>query len=707
MAMQTDLIAYHDRQLTRRAVLQNAYDRVVDARLNGVGALSFSLPADDEKAALPQPLHFVRLGEDGDFYRLTACGKARAATGACRFEAEHAIATLVDDVLFRAHVIGGAGMRTRDVIEYILLHQTVKHWRLDACELDAPHEYAFESENLLAALFSVPTLFAEPYRWQWDMRAYPWRLSLRKISASAPFFVHAGRNLIEENTAHSGASVCTRLHLLGYGEGENQLTIAPVNGGKTYLQSGQALIDRYGLITRVHVDRSVEDAHSLLERGRVLLAQLERPQASRTLQVADLRALSGQDFDAAKPGDAVRMEDDDALAYLTRVTRNLDVDGDMQLTLSTQPHDLADDLADLAARQRVEQLHPQGATQAMSQTVRENATPDIPAELWLMIPRQMRVVNRVQAKIALERFRGTSRATEAAGDGTATSGRAGGGAVTARAAGGGAVVTAAGGGAVVRAAAQRTASGGGTTDGPNARVTGAADTAYGTATGRASGTTASASASMTGSAAAGRTTSVSGSTASASSISTGSASGGGAHTHTMLHTHGVSAHQHEILGGHSHSMLHTHGLGEHTHPVGGHRHGMDHTHAYRHDHTVPGHDHTLPAHSHTVTLAAHGHAVQLPDHAHGVTLKAHKHAVEQGIFRTGSPRTARIAVDGTVKLEMGQEREIDLARYLAGENGQIPRDRWIRIAVYPDDLAYVTVSVVVQGFFQTRGSGLA
>ena len=130
---------------------------------------------------------------------------------------------------------------------------------------------------------------------------------------------------------------------------------------------------------------------------------------------------------------------------------------------------------------------------------------------------------------------------------------------------------------------------------------------------------------------------------------------------------------------------------------------MNHTHTLWHQHTIPGHSHAIPAHSHRFTIPAHDHQIELTGHTHSLTIPEHSHDIQQGIFRFGSPTGAQVQINGATKASMTNEREVDLTEYLLNDSGKIPRGSWIRLGVLPNDLAYITIDVYIQGFVQSRG----
>ena len=453
------MLEVYNLQRLKTAILQNSFDRIETEEINAVNKFQFSLPGNDPKIEFCKHFHYVRY-DGGALYRILTPRKSKEDKTIKIFDCEHVIATLTDDVLFGQHVVGNTGVYTSDVINYILNKQAVKRWVLYECDFRRQFEYAWENENLLAALFSIPNRFTTPYMWTFDTSVYPWRISLKAIDATAKpqFYIRAGRNLLSMEEEETGVDVCTRLYCLGYGEGVNQLTISDVNGGLPYLTAPQSKINEYGLISRIFVDRRFEDAQSLKERGQAILAELQEPRISRAFAVADLYKLTNEDLDRAQIGRIACFTEDGTKTYITAITRNHDIPGDMSLTLATKAVDIASTIADLADRQRIEQVYSQGATQIYAQSVQANATSDVRARLNFYIPEEMRIVNAVKLKINLSAFRSYSRATSGGGASTVTS-SSGGGSTATSSSGGGATVTSEGGGRTT----VTSSSGGGTT----------------------------------------------------------------------------------------------------------------------------------------------------------------------------------------------------------------------------------------------------
>lgn len=525
------MLELFDRTTRRKiAILENALSIKEEEKLNAIGYLSFSLPYNDPKNRLCQAYQYARL-DGGQLYRLLPRSIRRSDTGTVDYTCEHVIATLLDNVLFGFHVIGNLGYYTADCIRYILDHQLVKNWVLGECDFTRQFEYGFEQENLLGALFSLPKPFTDPYRWDFDTSRYPWVVSLKALDTEARpgLYIRDRHNLTQLSHESDPTDICTRLYPLGYGEGVNQLGIKEVNGGVPYLQSPQKYIDQYGIVERVWVDRRYEDAQSLMGAAQAMLAELQEPAESYSVSFANL---SEADQNTAALGEVVRIIDReldfDRRTVITAITRNY---GDVEsstLTIANRPKDIADTVADLADRQRIEMTYSQGATNLYAQSLQANADPENGAVIRFWIPAEMRIVNKVLAKIKLQPFRAYSKATQAAGSTSSTSSSGGASSSTSESGGGSTKTSSSDGGVSVTSGASSRSSSSSASDTGNVYDTSGPDSST------------------------------------FSGHTHRSRSALPAHSHTISHTHSVS------VPDHSHSVsipAHTHrfSVGSHTH----------------------------------------------------------------------------------------------------------------------------------------------
>ena len=645
-----------DLSLKRTAVLQNAFDIVETSEMNNVGSLTFSLPDTDPKCDFCKKRHYVRYGEDGELYRILNPKRKRGETGVFTYECEHVIAKLVDKTLFGTYIYGGLGIYTREVLEYLLSFQRTRDWVLDRCSFARQFEYSWSNAGLLNSVFSVPNRFVEPYIWRTDTTAYPWKLSLDELDVNEKpqFYLRANKNLLTLEEDDPSSELFTVIYPLGYGEGDNQLTIKDVNNGVPYLMSPPEYIEKYGYIELIWSDKRFEVAENLKARAQALLAEYQEPRVSRTLSAADLYELTNDDIDKAEVGKIVMLADDNFKTYITKVIRHLDGDGVMEITIQNRPGDITDAISELAERQKITETYAQGATQLYAQSIQANATTEKGAILRFNIPSEMRIVNTVKAKITLDRFRAYSMTTDTSQSTTYTSSDGGGSTTTSSSGGGGTSTSSAGGGG-----------------------------SYGSTSGAGGGTYNSTDQSMEY-------------TAAAAPIARGTTHENNGYVQNL--TGATNLHQHYYLqpASHSHAAL---------------LYVDSHSHSYPHGHTfsVPAHTHSvsisIPSHSHSVTIPTHSHNVSIPAHSHNVQIPGHSHGIKQGIFESGNATGADIYVNGKMKGTMERDTEIELTTYLLNDSREIPRDSWIEIEVRPNDLAYVTIDMFIKGFVQSRGGG--
>lgn len=595
------MIEIFDRAIRKRvAIAENAYAISEERRINAVWYLNFSLPYQDPKNEYCKPCHYVRYN-GGELYRIMPSQMDVDETGSIAYQCEHVLATLIDDVMFGYHVVGNLGTYTADAIRYVLGHQVTKNWVLYECDFRRQFEYGWEQESLLSALFSIANPLVGPYMWVTDTTVYPWRLSLKALEATGKpeMYIRRRHNMGSFHRGRDPQQVVTRLYPLGYGEGVNQLGISSVNGGVPYLQSPPGIVAKYGLIQRVWTDRRYEDPESLKAAAQAMLDKLQEPLVSYEV---GFQELGQSDFDRAEVGKRVRIVFPEIGESVDTCIIELRRDyGDVErssIVVSNREASIASSVADMADRQRIEQTYAQGATQLYSQALQGNGSAEKGLVMDFFIPQEMRIINRILAKVRVNRFRAYSRSTQSQ-EGRVVSSTTTDTQTCSSSSGGGAWTTTGGGGGVITDTGE---------SGINVKWIKAV---------------------------------------------TYDAAG---HCHEFRR---VDSHQHEV---------------------------------------------TIRDHVHQIEISGHSHTVTISGHAHNVTIPAHAHQITPGIYEFGSPKRFGLYVNGTKKADFdGQDAELDVTSYLVEENRMIPRDRWLSLEVRPDDLAYISIDLIVQGFVQSRG----
>lgn len=379
--------------------------------------------------------------------------------GATRYyNCEHVLATLISDVLFQYHQCGGSGVKTADVLNYILARQTRQNWKLGDCDFKRYFEYNWENSTLLAALFAVPECFDSEYLWSWDTTVYPWTLSLTAPTNALKSEIRYAKNMTNIKKTTDATSIANRVYALGYGEGVNQLTIESVNGGVPYVEDALS-IERYGLCSTILVDSRYEIAENLKAYAEQILAGLKEPYVSYEIGAIDLHRLTGDSFSKFRPGEVVRVVDEaDGINLRTRIVRveKSDAEGDpgnVTVTIANKTQDIAGSISDLQSRALIGETYAQGATNQQIYNFSDNADTTHPAKLQLYISSSVVRINKMLLNVEFEAFRAYEKTVKSGGGQTTSSGGAstatsssGGGTSKSTSNGGGSTVTSQNGG---------------------------------------------------------------------------------------------------------------------------------------------------------------------------------------------------------------------------------------------------------------------
>lgn len=728
-------VTVYDQSGQMLGVLGNAMDIGYSLRRNDLSTATFALPVDDPDNALCQAHNYITLPEptrDIGMYRIIGMPSSDeiAQGGKKVYNLEHVIATLVDDPLFGYHEIGGLGIYTQDVIRYILDRQTIKRWQLGVCEFNDQFPYKFENVTLLTALLSLGEVLIDEYTWVFDTNTTPWTIHLRRADSEPGCGIHYMRNMTGIQKSWDASTLVTRLLLLGYGEGVNQLTIADVNNGKYYVEADT--VSKWGIKTSIFVDTRIEDPHTLKARGQAVVNGLKDPYVSYTATAIDLARITGYSWDNFMPGKLVWVNDREHGTDFTARIISIDKpnlrgrDGEITITIANAIRDVTASINTLANRMGIHELYSQGATNLQPLQYADNADPAHPLRMRMYIPRECVRINKFLLSWRIEAFRAYETGA-AAGGGTTTSSSSGGGQTATSSSGGGQTKTSSASGATSvtedsRVVSLEKSTGNAMQDGYAMNYTqmeltavtsgaeGSTALASGGSTGEASGSTLGPNYSNT----TGPNYASSGTNSTAYTSYNAHLESGthrhtlGDHTHSLnSHTHGLNSHTHG-MGPHYHTQAqHSHGLNYHTHIVPAHQHGVVHYHMFNHSHTIPGHTHTIAGHSHEITIDSHSHTVPVEAHSHSLTTPDHVHQILYGIYEGGQASNMTIRVDGsTVPADSVSSNEMNIIQWLSkNEYGKIIRGTWHTVEIIPDGLTRIEANLFVQTFIQSVGGG--
>lgn len=632
------------------AILENAHAVGYNKERNVVHSATFTMPLNDPKNEKINALHYIDIPDIGLCRVMPKFTNKNTQNQTIKYELQHVLSTLTGSVLFKYHQL--SNYTTREILQYLIDQQKVKHWKLGQVDFTRYFHYSWENENLLSALLSVPKPFNEQYRFTYDTSSYPWTINLVRTETVATARIREGYNIQGFSLEENPMGLYNRIYPLGAGEGVNQVDIRKVNGGKYYLEDTVS-IAKYGVQEYVWSDKRFTDAQSLKESCQALLDSWKVPLVTWQINARDLSSLTGIKSDKLTEGKLIKMEIGNRPPFELHIVKEQrsDVTKDptnVQLTIGNL-NEIGSTQTELKRRQQINELYSQGATNIMNFTYQDNCDNAIPAVIPFYIDDDVVNVNTIELTYRTKKFRAYSGVTSG-----------GGGLVKSTTSGGGTTATSSSGGGV----STSTASGGGSS----------------------------------------QTSSVDG-----QSTETSSANGLHSHNAVALTNGGYSGtytgpvevrgllyqNFEEILvlapaGSPSSGVYKTFSEdGVHTHSVTtpAHSHGVD----------IPSHTHdfNVPAHTHSVTVPAHSHDIDIPSHTHEIVHKI--------VEAPNNPASVIVKVDGNVvPITALTGDRINVAPYMAKDtNGNVTRGRH-EITITPNTIARVEADVILRVFIRSQ-----
>lgn len=408
------MIELYDKDLHFLGPADHALRHGYALKLNELSTARLELPTGDAaNARITVGASFARVWDGDEFvgtFRFASAACGHEAGGAVSYSLDGAECTLLDDLIPGHCELGGTGVTTRQVMQAILSYQTTARWTVGRCDFNDEYQYNFEDVTLLEALMSLGGVLAEDYRFVFDTYQTPWSVSLVRLPAVPSASLVYRRNLQRVKRSVDGM-VVTRLYGRGYGEGDNQLTIAPVNGGVPYLDAPLGVREEYGIRCGIHVDTRQTDAETLKAQMARILAAGQKPRISYDATAVDLFRETGEEEDRVSVGAMVRVIDEtfpeNVSCRVTQVEKE-DADGDpggLRIVLDTGGRDTAEQLNEVLEKIGVHELYSQGATSMYSIRGAENADSTHPMELDFYIPNNVLRINSCLLKWKKQPYR--------------------------------------------------------------------------------------------------------------------------------------------------------------------------------------------------------------------------------------------------------------------------------------------------------------
>lgn len=429
------------------AYLENAYSVSYEKEVNKIATASFKLPLNDSKNDKIKHLQYVEIiDNDNEYIGLFRIMPTQTVVSeseqSITYQCNHVLTTLMDSVIFRYHEIS-PNTSTREVLEYLLNLQKVKHWRLGTCDFTRYFQYSWENVNgIVDAIFSVPKAFDEDYMFTFDTTSYPWTLNLIKPPTAPTCYIHESLNLKGLKIESNPNQMINRIYPLGIGEGVNQLNIKKVNPtGQAYIENAQSIVDN-GLIEYIWVDRRFTDAKLLMQSAQSLLTKFSQPIVSWETDAIDLIKASTDkivpQMAKLRVGNVVRLSTEKFGIVNLRILKESKSDvfgdqGNIKLSIGNVTNDLGAAQADIERKIEINQLYSQGATNILNYDKADNADEQYPVKFRIYIDDDVVKINTCELTFETTKFRAYSKSlsgggaaistttTQAAGQSTQTS----------------------------------------------------------------------------------------------------------------------------------------------------------------------------------------------------------------------------------------------------------------------------------------------
>lgn len=411
------------------AYLENAYSVSYEKEINKIATASFKLPLNDSKNEKIKHLQYVEIIDDdneyiGLFRIMPTQTVVSESEQSVTYQCNHVLTTLMDSVIFRYHEIS-PNTSTREVLEYLLNLQKVKHWRLGTCDFKRYFQYSWENVNgIVDAIFSVPKAFDEDYMFTFDTTSYPWTLNLIQPPTAPTCYIHESLNLKGLKIESNPNQMINRIYPLGIGEGVNQLNIKKVNPtGQAYIENAQSVVDN-GLIEYIWVDRRFTDARLLMQSAQSLLTKFSQPIVSWETDAIDLIKASTDkkipQMTKLRVGNVVRLSTEKFGVVNLRILKESKSDvfgdpGNIKLSIGNVMNDLGTTQADIERKIEINQLYSQGATNILNYDKADNADEKYPVRFRIYIDDDVVKINTCELTFETSKFRAYSKALKASG----------------------------------------------------------------------------------------------------------------------------------------------------------------------------------------------------------------------------------------------------------------------------------------------------
>ncbi|MFA6364744.1 phage tail spike protein [Methanoregula sp.] len=334
----------------KAAYLENAFNVERTEKANSAPTLSFSLPADDAKAAYLTKAYEVKIYNtikdrfEGIYILDDSTDKWSSSGSTIECNYSGVISQLVGEDNISYDTTSTPKTPTQIVTALLALQtNTTTPITVGTIQPTTSFAIAVENTNILKALLEAVSYLGGRIEVD-DSRALNWYTDLSTTTPTRE--IRYQKNMIGVTRKRDYTSLTNRLYAYGYGETEAQLTLIDAGEAHEYIEDATSQA-AYGIQIKRITDKRIIHPTTLLLWAQKVLAEYKDPIFSYQVDVANLAVHPDFTFDLEdlEVGQIVRVVNSDLIDPLTGLGLNVNVKIVSVTTDLSTPHSITVELA--------------------------------------------------------------------------------------------------------------------------------------------------------------------------------------------------------------------------------------------------------------------------------------------------------------------------------------------------------------------------
>jgi phage minor structural protein len=334
----------------KAAYLENAFNVERTEKANSAPTLSFSLPADDAKAAYLTKAYEIKIYNtiksrfEGLYILDDSTDKWSSSGSVIECNYSGVISQLVGEDNISYDTTSTPKTPTQIVTALLALQtNTTTPITVGTIQPTTSFAIAVENTNILKALLEAVSYLGGRIEVD-DSRALNWYTDLSTTTPTRE--IRYQKNMIGVTRKRDYTSLTNRLYSYGYGETEAQLTLIDAGEAHEYIEDAASQA-AYGIQIKRITDKRIIHPTTLLLWAQKVLAEYKDPIFSYQVDVANLAVHPDFNFDLEdlEVGQIVRVVNSDLIDPLTGLGLNVNVKIVSVTTDLSTPHSITVELA--------------------------------------------------------------------------------------------------------------------------------------------------------------------------------------------------------------------------------------------------------------------------------------------------------------------------------------------------------------------------